>query len=84
MRLALDACLQRERPDSRRRVGSNVDQVQTRSLCIDPLQYLEVANARGAGGKPIGIGKLLAELQAARPGLTIGNFARGMSERRER
>jgi wyosine [tRNA(Phe)-imidazoG37] synthetase (radical SAM superfamily) len=59
-----------------------VDQVQTRSLCIDPLQYLEVAHERGAAGKPIGIGRLLRELQEARPGLVIGNFARGMSERR--
>ncbi|MFT3843320.1 MAG: radical SAM protein [Myxococcaceae bacterium] len=59
-----------------------VDQVQTRSLCIDPLQYLEVAKDRGAGGEPLGIGRLLRELKEARPGLVIGNFARGMSERR--
>lgn len=59
-----------------------VDQVQTRSLCIDPLQYLEVARDRGAGGAPIGIEKLFAKLQAARPGLVIGNFARGLGERR--
>ncbi len=59
-----------------------VDQVQTRSLCIDPLQYLEVAADKGAGGEPIGIGRLLEELKAARPGLVIGNFARGLSERR--
>ena len=31
-----------------------VDQVQTRSLCIDPLQYLEVARDRGAGGRADG------------------------------
>jgi pyruvate-formate lyase-activating enzyme len=58
-----------------------VDQVQTRSLCIDPIQYLEVARGRGAGGEPIGIRALLKRLKAARPGLIIGNFARGLEER---
>ena len=60
-----------------------IDQVQTRSLAIDPLQYIEVAHQRGAGGAPIGIGQLLRELKEARPGLVIGNFARGLGERRE-
>ena len=59
-----------------------VDQVQTRSLCIDPIQYLEVARDKGAGGEPIGIRELLKRLKAARPGLVIGNFARGLDERR--
>ncbi|HYH97191.1 radical SAM protein, partial [Hyalangium sp.] len=58
-----------------------VDQVQTRSLCIDPLQYLEVARDRGAGGEQVGIRELLKRLKAARPGLIIGNFARGLEER---
>jgi pyruvate-formate lyase-activating enzyme len=58
-----------------------VDQVQTRSLCIDPLQYLEVARGRGGGGEPVGIRELLKRLKAARPGLIIGNFARGLQER---
>jgi pyruvate-formate lyase-activating enzyme len=58
-----------------------VDQVQTRSLCIDPLQYLEVARNTGAGGEPVGIRELLKRLKAARPGLIIGNFARGLEER---
>jgi pyruvate-formate lyase-activating enzyme len=58
-----------------------VDQVQTRSLCIDPIQYLEVARDRGAGGDPVGIRTLLKRLKAARPGLIIGNFARGLDER---
>jgi len=58
-----------------------VDQVQTRSLCIDPIQYLEVARDRGAGGEPVGIRELLKRLKAARPGLIIGNFARGLEER---
>jgi pyruvate-formate lyase-activating enzyme len=58
-----------------------VDQVQTRSLCIDPLQYLEVARDRGAGGEQVGIRDLLKRLKAARPGLIIGNFARGLEER---
>ncbi|MBL8957135.1 MAG: radical SAM protein, partial [Myxococcaceae bacterium] len=59
-----------------------VNQVQTRSLCIDPLQYLETARDKGAGGPAIGVGQMMRELKAARPGLVIGNFARGMSERR--
>ncbi len=59
-----------------------VDQVQTRSLCIDPLQYLATARDKGAGGEAIGVQRLMRELQDARPGLVIGNFARGMSERR--
>lgn len=58
-----------------------VDQVQTRSLCIDPLQYLEVAKGRGAGGDPLGVDTLLTELKRARRGLVIGNFARGLNER---
>lgn len=57
-----------------------VDQVQTRSLCIDPLQYLEVARGQGAGGEPVGIRTLLQRLKTARPGLIIGNFARGLDE----
>lgn len=58
-----------------------VHQVQTRSLCIDPLQYLEVAHNRGAGGSPLGIPRLLEELRKAHPPLLIGNFARGINER---
>jgi len=58
-----------------------VDQVQTRSLCIDPLQYLEVAHGRGAGGRPMGISRMLAVLRAEAPWLRIGNFARGLRER---
>ncbi|MFL5320956.1 MAG: radical SAM protein, partial [Myxococcaceae bacterium] len=58
-----------------------VNQVQTRSLCIDPMQYIEIAKDRGAGGEPIGIRKMLAEFKAAAPWLLIGNFARGMGER---
>ncbi|ATB38411.1 radical SAM protein [Cystobacter fuscus] len=61
-----------------------VDQVQTRSLCIDPIQYLEVARDKGAGGEPVGIRELLRRLKAARPGLVIGNFARGLDERQGR
>jgi pyruvate-formate lyase-activating enzyme len=57
-----------------------VDQVQTRSLCIDPLQYLNVAHQKGGGGKPIGVPRLLRELHDA--GAVIGNFARGLGERR--
>jgi pyruvate-formate lyase-activating enzyme len=58
-----------------------VDQVQTRSLCIDPLQYLEVAHGRGGGGRPIGIRAMLARLRREAPWLVIGNFARALHER---
>jgi pyruvate-formate lyase-activating enzyme len=58
-----------------------VDQVQTRSLAIDPLQYLEVARERGAGGAPIGVTAMLRAFKEARPGLVIGNFSRGLEER---
>ena len=58
-----------------------VDQVQTRSLAIDPLQYLDVARGRGAGGEAVGVRTLLQRLKKARPGLVIGNFARGLTER---
>ncbi len=58
-----------------------VNQVQMRSLAIDPLQYLEVARDRGAGGQPQGMKALIARLQAV-PGLVVGNFARGLGERR--
>jgi wyosine [tRNA(Phe)-imidazoG37] synthetase (radical SAM superfamily) len=59
-----------------------VDQVQTRSLCIDPIQYNEVADGRGAGGDPIGVRNMLREFKRAAPWLVIGNFARGLDERR--
>lgn len=58
-----------------------VDQVQTRSLCIDPLQYLEVARERGKGGAPIGIRAMLARFKREAPWLRIGNFARALGER---
>ena len=58
-----------------------VDQVQTRSLCIDPLQYLEVARDRGAGGRPMGIARMLRVLRQGAPWLRVGNFARGLGER---
>ncbi len=58
-----------------------VDQVQTRSLCIDPIQYNEVAEGRGAGGEPIGVRNMLREFKRAAPWLVIGNFARGLNER---
>lgn len=58
-----------------------VHQVQTRSLCIDPQQYLEVVRGAETQGDPIGVPKLLQRLREARPGLVIGNFARGLDER---
>jgi wyosine [tRNA(Phe)-imidazoG37] synthetase (radical SAM superfamily) len=61
------------------RVG--VDQVQARSLAMDPDVYWEIARARGGGGKALGVPALLRALRAARPGLVIGNFARARGER---
>ena len=58
-----------------------VDQLQTRSLCIDPLQYLEVARNRGAGGTPMGVRAMLGLLRQKAPWLRIGNFSRARSER---
>ena len=63
-------------------VGSaRVDQVQVRSLAIDPEQYLALANRTSAGGPPLGMRTLLRRLRRARKGLVIGNFARGLAER---
>jgi pyruvate-formate lyase-activating enzyme len=61
--------------------STGVDQVQTRPLAIDPDVYVEVARGRGAGGEPVGIRALVAGLEAARPGLVVGNFSRARSER---
>ncbi len=58
-----------------------VDQLQVRSLCIDPLQYLDVARERGPGGSPMGIRQMLRLLRRAAPWLRIGNFSRSRSER---
>lgn len=58
-----------------------VDQVQTRSLCIDPLQYLDVARNRGAGGPPLGIRAMLALLRERTPWVRVGNFSRALHER---
>jgi pyruvate-formate lyase-activating enzyme len=58
-----------------------VDQVQTRSLAMDPDVYLAVARGRGGGGAPLGIPALVRALRAARPGLVVGNFARAKEER---
>lgn len=58
-----------------------VDQVQSRPLAIDPQQYLDVVRGKTAGGAPLGVPTLLARLKRARPGLVIGNFARGLGER---
>jgi pyruvate-formate lyase-activating enzyme len=59
-----------------------IDQVQVRSLAIDPDQYLAVARAHSAGGPRIGFAELIKRLKRARKGLVIGNFARGLGERR--
>ncbi len=58
-----------------------VDQVQTRPLAIDPLQYLDVAEGRGAGGEPLGLRELLRRLKHAAPWVSIGSFSRARDER---
>lgn len=58
-----------------------VQQVQARSLCIDPLVYLEVARGRGGGGPPMGVRQMLRALKQRAPWLRIGNFAQGRHER---
>lgn len=58
-----------------------VDQVQVRSLAIDPEQYLAVARGTSAGGPVLGMITLLRKLRRARKGLVIGNFARALAER---
>jgi len=58
-----------------------VDQLQTRPLAIDPIQYIDLARGKGAGGEAIGIPAMLARLKKSAPWLTIGNFARGLDER---
>lgn len=58
-----------------------IDQIQTRSLCIDPLMYLEAVSNHVAKGQPMGVRAMLDELKSVRPELRIGNFARGLEER---
>jgi molybdenum cofactor biosynthesis enzyme MoaA len=58
-----------------------VNQVQTRPLAIDPMQYIDLARGKGAGGEPMGIAAMLTHLKKKVPGLIIGNFARGLKER---
>ncbi len=62
-------------------VRHRVDQLQTRPLAIDPLQYVEVAEGRGAGGRPLGLKEMLRRLRRAAPWLVIGNFSRARGER---
>jgi hypothetical protein len=58
-----------------------VDQLQTRSLAMDPDVYWEIARDRGGRGPALGVPALIRALRKARPGLVIGNFARGLGER---
>ncbi len=60
------------------------DQVQTRSLAIDPDVYMALARDRGGRGRALGMRALLDGLRRARPGLVVGNFARARSERARR
>jgi len=57
------------------------DQVQTRSLAMDPDVYWEIARDRGGRGPALGVPALIRALRRARPGLVVGNFARGLGER---
>jgi pyruvate-formate lyase-activating enzyme len=61
--------------------SARIDQVQVRSLAIDPDQYFQVSAGRSAGGPRLGMRELLHRLREARKGLVIGNFARGLRER---
>ena len=58
-----------------------IDQVQARSLAIDPDQYAAVAERHSAGGRRIGMPELFRRLKRARKQLNIGNFARALGER---
>lgn len=58
-----------------------VDQVQTRSLCIDPFQYLELARGHCGSGPNLSVRGMIAALRRAAPWLVIGNFARALGER---
>jgi wyosine [tRNA(Phe)-imidazoG37] synthetase (radical SAM superfamily) len=60
---------------------ARVDQVQTRSLAIDPDVYWEIARDRGGRGPALGVPALVRALRGARKGLVVGNFARGLTER---
>jgi wyosine [tRNA(Phe)-imidazoG37] synthetase (radical SAM superfamily) len=59
-----------------------IHQIQTRPLAIDPTQYIEIARGKGAGGEAMGVSSMLALLKTQAPWLVIGNFARGLGERR--
>jgi hypothetical protein len=48
---------------------------------MDPDVYWEIARDRGGRGPALGVPALLRSLRQARPGLVIGNFARGLGER---
>ena len=48
---------------------------------MDPDVYWEIARDRGGRGPALGVPALIRALRQARPGLVIGNFARGLGER---
>lgn len=58
-----------------------VHQVQTRNLALDFDQYMALARDTAAPGDAVGIDEMIRRLKAARPGLVVGNYSRGLGER---
>jgi pyruvate-formate lyase-activating enzyme len=58
-----------------------VHQVQTRNLALDPEQYLAVARQHAHGTPAVGIAAMVRRLRHSRPGVVVGNYARGLKER---
>jgi wyosine [tRNA(Phe)-imidazoG37] synthetase (radical SAM superfamily) len=60
-----------------------VGQVQTRNLALDPDQYMALARGTASQDDAVGVAELIRRLKKARPGLVVGNYARGLNERGE-
>jgi len=59
-----------------------VHQLQTRNLAMDPDRFMSVARGRGAGGPAVGVANLVRRVRRELPGIVVGNYARGLRERR--
>lgn len=59
-----------------------VHQVQTRNLALDPDQYMRVARDTASQDAPVGIATMIRRLKRDHPQLVIGNYSRGLGERR--